>query len=70
MRIIPWADPIDVGQIRYTLVMEWFGPDGSVKEDMRYRMDAEEFAAFLRSANDAAAGTLEEIAGASQAHQE
>jgi GGDEF domain-containing protein len=56
--------------MRYTLVMEWFGPDGSVKEDMRCRMGAEEFAAFLRSANDAASVTLEEIAAASQAQQE
>ncbi|TLX16680.1 hypothetical protein [Rhizobium sp. MHM7A] len=61
-RVIPWADPINKGQMGYTLVMEWFREDGTIEEDMRYQMGPEEFAAFLESANDAATITPEDVA--------
>lgn len=54
MRVIPWADPVDKGQMGYTLVMEWFREDGFIERDKRFQMGPEEFADFLKSANDAA----------------
>jgi hypothetical protein len=51
MRIIAWS--LDDGTPGYTLVMEWFGDGGTVLEDKRYHMEADEFKALKKSVNDA-----------------
>jgi hypothetical protein len=62
MRVIPWSDPTDKGQMGYTLVMEWFRVDGSIEKDERRQMGAAEFAALLASANQAAALSVTDFA--------